>query len=102
MYGSAIFGIGAGIFAGAGNASAFSAHSRAFEFCPAFCFLGAIPSHAVSCSADRNAIGIDGEIIFVNRRSSAFAIQVDKGSDIFTFAVFVLRHCVMSGIKQKL
>lgn len=52
--------------------------------------------------ADRNAIAIDGESIFVNRRSSAFAIEVNNGSDIFLFAVFVVRHCVMSGIKQKL
>jgi len=46
----------------------------------------------------RNAVNVDGKVIFISRRPSSVSIQVDKRNDAMAAAVFVVR---IDGIQKE-
>ena len=73
MHCPAVFCIGTGIFTGTVRASAGKTDFRAFEFCSALYGFGVIPAHGMPFPAYRDAVIVDGEIAFIDRRPAAFA-----------------------------
>jgi len=55
-----------------------------------------------TCPTDWNTIEIDGKVIFVDRWSSTFTVKVNKRCYMFTFAVLIIRHCIVCRIQKKL
>ena len=102
MNGPSIFRIGAWIFTGAGDAAACEADPGAFKLCPSLRRLCSIPAHNMACPAYRQTVIIDDEIVFVNRRPSAFAVEINKRCDAMFPAVFIIRHGVMGGVQNEL
>lgn len=102
MNGAPIFSIRARVIAGAGNATVFSADFRTLKFHSAFRDFNTVTTHATAGRADWNPVIINGEVIFINRWSSTFAIKVDERCYIFTFAVLIVRHGIMCRIQKKL
>ena len=102
MYSPAVLCIGAWPFAGAGGFSASETDFRAFEFRPALYGFRAVPAHGMPFMAYRDAVIVDGEIILVDGRPAALAVEVNEGSNAVAAAVFVISHGVMGGIQQEL
>ena len=97
MNGAPIFSIRARGIAAAGNATVFSADFRTLKFHSAFRDFNTVTTHATAGRADWNPVIINGEVIFINRWSSTFAIKVDERCYIFTFAVLIVRHAKSHG-----
>lgn len=64
---ASVFCIGAGSFAGTGDAAIFMTDFRAFEFHSAFCNFNTITMHTTSRGTNRDAIFINRKVIFINR-----------------------------------
>ena len=90
------------MFTRAGWDSTNKADFGAFEFHTALCVLRAIAAHTETFFANRDAIRIYREVIFVNRRVSAFAIEVNERLDPLLAAVLVVCHCIMGRIQKEL
>ena len=74
----------------------------ALKFCASLCGFSTIPAHTEASLADRDAIISDGEVILINRWPPALAIEINERLDSMIAAVFVVGHCIMRGVKQKL
>ena len=101
MYGSAVFCIRTWIFAGAVRDSVGKADFRALEFCPALYGFGAIPAHGMPFTAYGNIVIIDGKILFIDGWPSPVGIQANERHNAVVMAVFIERHCMMGGVKEK-
>ena len=95
MDGSAIGGIRTRMLTGAGRRASGKTDLRTFELRSSFCSLRAIPTHPKALPADGNAIVIDCEIIFVDWRTAAFAIQINEWLDVMVTSVFIVSHGIM-------
>ena len=73
---------------------------RTFEFHSAFSNFNTITAHTASRRANRDSVFINRKVIFINRGSSAFSIQVDKWCYILTFEVLIIRHGIMGRIQK--
>lgn len=87
---------------GAGKDFASETYFRAFEFRPALYGFRAVPTHSIPFTAYRDAIIVDGEIILVDGRSVAFAVEVNEWRNAVVAAVFIINHGIMGGIQQEL
>lgn len=87
---------------GACRAATCKADFGTFELCSAFFGFGTIHAHAEAFFANGNAVLSDGEIVLVNRRSAAFAIQVDKGLYALLRAILIIGHGIVGGIQEEL
>lgn len=99
MYCPAIFCIGTWIFTGAVWASARKADFRAFEFCPAFYGVGAVSAHGMPFTAYGDAVIVDSEIVLIDGRPAALAIEVNEWCNAVITAVFIISHGAMGGIR---
>ena len=95
MNSSTIGCIRTGVITCAGWRTSCKTDFRAFELSSPLCSFGSIPAHAKTFFTDRNAIFIDGEIIFVNWWAAAFSIQINKWLDVMVTAVFIVSHGIM-------
>ena len=71
---------------------------RTFEFHASFRSFDTIAPHPVSGWADTNPVFINGKIIFIDRWSSSFAVQINKWSDVLALKVLIVRHGIMCRI----
>lgn len=97
---ASVFCIRTGSFAGTGDTAVFMTDFRTFEFHPAFCNLNTITTHTASGGTNRDSIFINCKVIFIDRGSSAFSIQVYKWCYILTFEVLIIRHGIMCRIQK--
>ncbi len=101
MYCPAVFCIGTWIFTGAAWASARKADFRALEFCPAFYGFGAVPAHSMPFTAYGDTVIAYGEIVLIDGRPAALAVEVNEWCNAVIAAEFIISHGIMGGIQQK-
>lgn len=99
MNGSAEFGSGAGILAGA-NAGG-TVHKRAAVLRAVLGILNAIGTHSETGAANRDSVGADGEIVFVDAGSAAFRVEINKRRNVLFAAIFINCHSVMSRVEEE-
>ena len=56
----------------------------------------------MSLWADGNPVGVDCKILFINRRTATFVVQVNKGSDPMFHTVLIIRHSIVGRIEDDL
>lgn len=98
MHSPPIFRVEAWVLAGA---TVFPAGKRASVFYAVFRQLQAVMVHVPAIPAYRNPVFANGKVVLVSQFDSAFFIQVNKRDDMCKPVVFVVRHCIMGGIKEQ-
>ncbi len=93
------FGIGARILARADTGR--TVHKRAAVLGAILGILNAIRAHFEVGAANRDTVRADGKIIPVLELRAAFVVEIDKRHDIFSAAIFVNCHSVMSGVENE-
>ena len=96
---TAEFGVGTGIFAGAKAGTAI--HEGAAKLGTVFGSFAAVMAHFKTGQTDGDAVGTNGEIVFVSEFNAPFFIEIDKRDNAVPAAILVDWHGIVSGIKEK-
>ena len=91
-----------GFFTGTVRSPAFIADLGTTIFDPSFLRFNSGLFHWETLRAQRNTIFTDGDIVFINRRSATFPVQINKRGDIVCFTVIIVRHRIMCGVEEQL
>jgi len=102
MNSTAVFRVGAGMIAGTMRHSADETDLRALKFRPAHFGLGTVTAHPEAGGTDGDTVRVDGKVVLENGRTTAFAVEVNKGPDAVVATVFIESHGVMSGVQKEL